>query len=133
PDLGELPHHLRPSEGLRQEDDIRVTIADFGDQPLPEWQGLRMRIVDTEDPNALLDPEQHDVAQGDPDRGQRITVEMDVDDVLVALRRVLGKLDRPVWPPVEPFRMLLEPGMVGRALDREVEGNLEPLGSRSCD
>ena len=53
-------------------------------------------------------------------------VEVEVDDVLVALGRVLGVLDRTVGPPGEPLRVLLQPGVVGRGLDREVEGDLEP-------
>ena len=42
-------------------------------------------------------------------------------------------LMRAVRPPVEPLRMLLDPGMVGRALDREVERDLEPVGVRRLD
>src|SRR3546814_13667068 len=50
---------------------------------------------------------------------------------LVLLRRVLGELDGAVGTPVEPLRVLLDPGMVGRALDGEVEGDLQPvLGGR---
>src|SRR3546814_36833 len=50
---------------------------------------------------------------------------------LVLLRRILGELDGAVGAPVEPLRVLLDPGMVGRALDREVEGDLQPvLGGR---
>jgi hypothetical protein len=36
-----------------------------------------------------------------------------VDDVLVFLRRVLGEPDRAVGAPLEPLRMLLDPGVVG--------------------
>ncbi len=53
-------------------------------------------------------------------------VEVDVVDVLVALGRVLGVLERAVGSPVEPLRMLRQPGVVGRGLDREVERDLEP-------
>src|SRR3546814_4284836 len=50
---------------------------------------------------------------------------------LVLLRRILGELDGAVGAPVEPLRVLLDPGMVGRALDGEVEGDLQPvLGGR---
>ena len=49
-----------------------------------------------------------------------------VVDVLVALGRVLGVLQRAVGAPVEPFGMLGEPRVVGRALDREVERDLDP-------
>ena len=60
-------------------------------------------------------------------------VEVDVVDVLVALGRVLGVLERPVRPPVEPVRMLGEPRVVGGALDREVERDLEPVRARGAD
>src|SRR3546814_14342855 len=50
---------------------------------------------------------------------------------LVLLRRILGELDGAVGAPVEPLRVLLDPGMVGRALDGDVEGDLQPvLGGR---
>ena len=54
-------------------------------------------------------------------------------DVLVALGRVLGVLDRPVGAAVEPRRVLLQPGMVRGALDREVERDLEPRRSGGRD
>ena len=53
-------------------------------------------------------------------------VEVHVVDVLVALRRILGVLQRPVGAAVEPLRMLGQPRVIGRALDREVERDLEP-------
>ena len=77
--------------------------------------------------HALLDPEQHDVAQRLPQRDAVGAVEVRIDDVLVFLRRVLGVLDRAVGPPLEPFRMLLQPGMIRRALDREVERDLHAV------
>ena len=42
-------------------------------------------------------------------------------------------LMRAVRAPVEPLRMLLDPGMVGRALDREVERDLEAVRVRGRD
>ena len=56
-----------------------------------------------------------------PERPPVLGVEVDVVDVLVALGRVLGVLERAVGPPVEPVGVLAQPGVVGRALDREVE------------
>src|SRR5207237_2103811 len=47
---------------------------------------------------------------------------------LVFLRRVLGEADRAVGPPAEPVGMLAQPWMVGRALDREIERDLETVG-----
>ena len=55
---------------------------------------------------------------------------MDVDDVLVFLGRVLGKLDGAVGPPVEPLGMLRDPGMVRRALDGEIERDLQAVLAR---
>ena len=52
---------------------------------------------------------------------QSSRVEVDVVDVLVALGRVLGVLERAVRAAVEPVGVLAQPGVVGRALDREVE------------
>src|SRR5690606_7251628 len=54
-------------------------------------------------------------------------------DVLIFLRRVLGEFDAAVRAPVEPFRMRLYPGVVRRALDREVEGNLEAMVASGCN
>ena len=93
----------------------------LADQPFPERKRLGVRIVDAEDLHALIDPEQHDVAQRLPQRDAVRAVEVGVDDVLVFLRRVLGVADRAVGPALEPLRMLLEPGMIRRALHGEVE------------
>ena len=92
----------------------------------PERQRLRVRVVDAEHRDAVRDPVQDDVPQRRPQPLPVLAVEVDVVDVLVALRRVLGVLQRPVRAAMEPLRVLLEPGVVGRALDREVERDLEP-------
>ena len=132
-DLGEALHHLRPGEGLGEEDDVGVLVLHLADHPLPERERLGVRVVDAEDANAVLDPEQDDVAQRVPQRREGVAVEMDVDDVLVLLRRVLGVLDRAVRPPVEPLRMLLDPRMVGGALDGEVDGDLQAVVAGGLD
>ena len=132
-DLGELLHHLGPGEGLGEEDHVGMAIVHLADQPLPERDRLGVRVVDAEDLHPVPDPEQHDVAQRDARSREGAAVEVDVDDVLVLLRRVLGELDRSVRTPVEPFRMLLDPGMVGRALDREIERDLEAMRVRRVD
>ncbi len=41
--------------------------AHLADQPLPERERLRVRVVDAEDPHAALDPVQDDVAQRLPE------------------------------------------------------------------
>ncbi len=52
-------------------------------------------------------------------------VEVDRVDVLVALRRVLGVRDRAVGSVPEPLRVLGDPRVVGRGLEREVERDLD--------
>ncbi len=89
--------------------------------------GLGVRVVDAKNANTVLDPEQDHVAERKPERRKGVAVEVDVDDILVALGRVLGELDGAVRPPVEPLGMLLDPGMVRRALDGEVERDLEAV------
>ena len=66
-----------------------------------------------------------DVAQRLPQPAPVLGLEVDVVDVLVLLGRVLGVLERPVGAAVEPLGMLRQPRVVGRALDREVERDLD--------
>src|SRR5215831_9503766 len=120
-ELGERLHHLGSGEGLGQEDDVRIDAMDFSDQPLPERKRLGMRIVDAKDAHPLRDPEQDDVAQRLPKPFVVGSVQVRIDDVLILFWRVFGILDRAVGSAPEPFRMLREPGMVGRALDGKVE------------
>ena len=68
-----------------------------------------------------------------PEAAPRGALEVDRVDVLVFLRRVLRVLDRAVRPMPEPFRMLAHPGMIRRALIREVERDLEPVAARRRD
>ena len=50
--------HLRAGEGLGEKDNLRVLVLDGADQPLPEVDGLGVRIVDAEDTHAVVDPKQ---------------------------------------------------------------------------
>src|SRR5439155_3508320 len=83
--------------------------------------------------HALVDPVDDDVPECRPQPGPVLALEVDVVDVLVALRRVLGVLQRPIGSPMKPFRMLLQPRVIGGALDREVERDLEPDLPRASD
>ena len=60
--------------------------------------------------------------------GRRVPVE--VVDVLVALGRVLGVLERAVGALLEPLRVVLEPRVVGRGVEREVERDVHPVLAR---
>src|ERR1700737_1358200 len=85
-----------------------------------------MGVIDPKGAYSLADPEQHGVTQLVPQSLAIGVVEVDVDDVLVFLGRVLGIFDRAVGPEAKPFGMLAHPGMVRSALDREVERHLDP-------
>ncbi|MNH02735.1 hypothetical protein D3C79_619800 [compost metagenome] len=90
-----------------------------------------MRVVDAESLDALLDPADHHIAQGQPQRGHGLRrIEIDVDDVLVLFRRVFSVADGAVRAPAEPARVLLEPGVVLGALDGEIEGNFQAVFRR---
>ena len=132
-ELRERRHQRRPREGLREEDHLGMVAAHLRDQPLPERRRLRVRVVDAEDRDPPLHPVQDDVAQRLPEPLPVLRLEVDVVDVLVALRRVLRVLQRSVGAPVEPLRMLLQPRMVRRALDREVERELDAGRARGGD
>ena len=123
-DLAERGHHLRAGERLGEEDDLGVGLVDLREEPIPEVDRLRVGIVDPEDGHALVDPEPQD-PQGLVVDAVGIVVEVDRVDVLILLRRVLGIGDRAVHTSREPLGVLLDPRMIRRRLQREVECDLE--------
>src|SRR5207248_8023930 len=78
----QVPHQRWPREGFRQENDVGVLRVHEIDHPFPEAEGLRVRIVDAEDANAALDPEQRDVEQCLPERLPFFALEVEWIDVL---------------------------------------------------
>ena len=133
-DLCEPVHHRRPGERLGQEDHLGMAGAHVGDHPFPEGQGLGVRVVDAERPDAMAHPQLDHVAQAQPQVGHRVrAVKVDVDDILILLGRVLRIFHRPVGSPREPARMFGQPGVVGRRLDREVQRDLQALCGRGGD
>src|SRR5207248_4413472 len=99
-------------------------------QPLPKTERLRMRVINPENPNAVLDPEERHAQELAPQRTPFVALEVERVDILVLLRRVLRVFDRSVGPMAEPLRVLGDPRMVGRALPREIEGDLEAKSLR---
>ena len=98
------------------------------DEPLPERQRLGVRIVHAKNAHPFVEPEQDDIAKRSPQvRYRLIGVEIDIDDVFIFLRRIFRVAHRAVRPPPEPFRMLFEPRMVGRALHGEIERQLHAV------
>jgi len=83
-------------------------------------------IVDAKYLHSVRDPREDDVAEREPGVGEAL-VEVDVDDVFVLLRRVLGESDGAVGAPVEPALVLAKPGVVAAALGSEVESDFEPM------
>ncbi|MDT4863305.1 hypothetical protein FQZ97_980030 [compost metagenome] len=104
--------------------------AHLGDQPFPERHGLGVGVVHAEQGHAQLYPAEYHVAQGQPEAGDGgVGIEVDIDDVLVLFRRVLRMADAAVRPPAEPIGVFAQPGVVGRALDGEVQGHFQAMGA----
>ncbi len=103
-----------------------MVALDLLDQPLPEIERLRVRVVHAEDPHPLPDPEEEDplhlIPQPLPLRG----LEVERVDVLVFLGRVLGVLDAPVRAAPEPPWVLLHVRVLRRAMEGDVQRDLEP-------
>ena len=57
--LRQAIHHLRPRERLGEKQRVGESALHVVDQPFPESEGLRMRIVDAKNPHPLLRPEDH--------------------------------------------------------------------------
>ena len=131
--FGEVAHHLGTRERFRQEDRLRVLTPDLGERPRPEAQRLGVWVVDAEDRHAVADPELDDLLQLGPQRLPGVRLEVDRVDVLILLGGVLGVLDRAVRPSPEPFRVLPDPGMIGRGLVGQIERDLEVLPARGLD
>ncbi len=98
---------------------------DFADHPFPERERLGVRIVDTEDAHTLPDPEFDDALEFVPQLLPGFAFEIERIDVLVFFRRVLGVLHAAVGTPAKPLGMLLHIRMIRRALEGDVEGDLQ--------
>ena len=98
---------------------------DAADQPFPEGEGLGVRIVDAEDAHALADPVLDHALQFLPQRLPVLALEIEGIDVLVFLRRILGVLDAAVRPVAEPLGMLLDVGVIRRALEGDVQRHFD--------
>ena len=119
--LGEGVHDVGAGEGFGEEDDVGIFFVDLGDAPLPEGEGLGVGVVDAEDADVAANPVDEDIAEGLPEAAPVGGFEVEGVDVLIFLRRVFGVLDGAVGADDEPVGMLGDPGMVGRALEGDVE------------
>src|SRR5204862_5310041 len=116
-----------------EEDRVGMDAVHLVDQPLPERERLRVGVVDAEETDTASDPEENDVAQRFPQRPPRSAFEIEEMNVLEDVRRVLGALDRAVGTMAKPFRVLAQPRMIRRALEGQVERDLEPVRARRRD
>ncbi len=133
-ELGEPLHQLRTREGFGEKDDVRGRVHALQRSTTPRtgtaWcagcrRGKCEHRASTQNRTTSRSAYQSE--------GKALAVEVNVDDVLVALGRILGVPDGAVGPPVEPLGVLLDPRMIGRALDGEVERDLEPVVSCGFD
>ncbi|CAM5729441.1 hypothetical protein SHIRM173S_05678 [Streptomyces hirsutus] len=131
-DLGQGVHHRGAGEGLGQEDDVGVGAVDVGDDAFPERDGFGVGVVDPEDAHAGVHPVAQDAA-GLGVQALGVGVEGDRVDVLVLLGRVLGVGDGVVGAVVEPLGVFVDPGVVGGALQGEVQGDLESAAGGLAD
>src|SRR5436190_4241456 len=60
PKLSQPVHHMRSGKSLRQKENVTMFLFNLSDDPLPEGKSFRVRIVDTEDTDSLIDPELKD-------------------------------------------------------------------------
>ena len=84
-----------------------------------------MGIVHAEDFHAMAAPKENHIAELVPKGAPVGIVEIQRIDILVFFRRVLGILDRAVGTLEKPLGMLVDIRVVGRAIDREVERDLQ--------
>src|SRR3989442_8693038 len=86
-----------------------------------------MGIVHAEDTHALLDPEAGDALELLPEGVPMRRVKVKGIDVLIFLGRIFGVLHSAIRAPPEPLRVLLHIGMIGGALEGDVESYFYPI------
>jgi len=97
-----------------------IALSDLADQPFPEGEGLGVRIVNSEDADALLNPEENDTFQFVPKRLPISDLEVKRVDVLVFLRWILCILKGTVRTPAELFWMFFYVWMIGRTVKCQI-------------
>src|SRR5262249_31779441 len=131
--LSEPIHQVGPCERLRKEEHFGILIPNFADNPFPERKRLCMRIIDAEDPHALFDPKKEDALQFLPELSPIRSLKIQGINVLILFGWILRILNRAVRACAEPFPMLLHVGMIGAALERDIERNFQAVIGRFRD
>src|SRR5262245_5844320 len=86
-----------------------------------------MGVVHAEDTHALLNPETDDALELLPEGLPMRRIKVKGIDVLIFLGRILRVLHGAIRTPLEPFRVLLHIGMIGCALEGDIECYLYPI------
>src|SRR5215813_1954528 len=86
-----------------------------------------MGVVDAEDAHALLDPEAENAFEFLPERLPVLCLKVKGINVLIFLGRIFRVLHGAIGAPPEPLRVLLHIGMIGGALEGDVESYLYPI------
>src|SRR5580658_7189504 len=92
-----------------------------------------MRIIDSEDPDTLIHPEQDNALQLIPQVGPLRGLKLERVNILILLGRILGVLNGSIRAPAEPIRVLANVRMLRRGLKRQVNGNFETKLVRAID
>src|SRR6266581_4922006 len=86
-----------------------------------------MGVVHAKDAHALLDPEAEHALEFLPEGLPMLCIKVKGIDVLIFLGRIFGVLHGAIRAPPEPLRVLLHIGMIGGALEGDVESYLYPI------
>ena len=121
--FGQCLHHLWPGERLGEKNGVGIFLAHAFDQILPESDWFGVRIIHTKDAHPALGPKQNDALHLRPEVAPVFAVKIQWINIFVLFRRVLRVFDRAVGAFVEPIGMLFDVRMIGRTIDREIEGD----------
>src|SRR5205823_11940550 len=124
-------HDVVTSKSLRLQNQIGIFLLEITDHPFPEIEGFRMRVIDAENPDSLLDPKLDNALQFFPKRSPMWRFEFEGIYVLIFFRRIFRVLNRSIRPPSKPFRMLPDVRVIRRALIGEIQRNIDPPAFRS--
>src|SRR5262249_14837769 len=126
-ELGETIHHAWSRKRLGWKQGVGMTLLDFRDQPLPKGKCFRVRVVDPEDANAALDPEEDDASEFFPELAPAWCLKIQWVNILIFLRGIFSVLNRSVRPLTKPFGMRPDVGVIGRALQSDVQRDFDSV------
>src|SRR5688572_10559943 len=96
----------------------------FGNHPFPEFYRFCMWIVYTKDLYTLFDPKKENGSQFFPQVLPVCRLKIKRINILIFFRRVFCILNGSIRPLAEPIRMFFYIGMIWRALESDVHGQI---------